>query len=129
MLCLIVGICERSSVSLRNNAFLLLFSVKTNVIIMPLCFLYFLHFVIIFCNNSGNNNKYNNGYNKNYFYIQNSDFVPFPKIILVGSIFVSKHLCFYAISGCFTVFFLQIKPVNYLGVCVCEVDIFLYPHM
>ena len=58
---------------------------KSNIIIMPSHFLYFSISCNNFCNNFDNNNNYNNGYNKNYFYIQNSDFVPLPKIILAGS--------------------------------------------
>ena len=69
------------------------------------------------------------GYNKNYFYIQNSDFVPFPKIILVGSIFESEHLCFFMLFlGVLQSFSLN-KACKLFGVGGCEVDIFLYPHM
>ena len=53
-----------------------------------------------FCNNFGNNILIYviiMGYNKNYFYIQNLDFVPFPKIVLVESIFNSELLLFFTL--------------------------------
>ena len=130
MLCLIVGIWESSCLSLRNNAFSLLSSTKTIAIIMPSHIVYFfisckkmfviiLVIIIIIIM----------GYNKIYFYILCLDFIPLPKIILVGSNLKSKHLYFSGhLTSVYSVFSCH-KACKLFGCVWGGVDVFLYSHV